>query len=72
VLQLELERLDAMQAAIWDDAMNGHLGAIDRVLKIMERRAKLLGLDQLDVTQQPEPKIEIVLAGGQDEHCNED
>ena len=42
---LELERLDAMQAQIWPEAMSGDLKAIDRILKIMERRAKLAGLD---------------------------
>lgn len=41
----ELSRLDGMLAGIWPDARKGNVGAIDRVLKIMERRAKLLGLD---------------------------
>jgi hypothetical protein len=41
----ELSRLDGMLAGLWADARKGHLGAIDRVLKIGERRAKLLGLD---------------------------
>ena len=44
--QLELERLDALQAVIWDQAVSGNLWAIDRCLAIMERRAKLLGLDK--------------------------
>ena len=42
---LELDRLDCLQAALWDKAMAGHLGSVGKVLKIMERRAKLLGLD---------------------------
>lgn len=42
---LELERLDRMQAALWEQVQKGHQGAIDRVLKIMQRRADLLGLD---------------------------
>lgn len=46
VRALELERLDAMQAALWPKALRGNVGAIDRVLKIMERRAKYLGLDE--------------------------
>ncbi len=41
----EYSRLDGMLAALWDAAKLGDLQAIDRVLKIMERRAKLLGLD---------------------------
>ena len=42
--QLEEERLDRMQAGIWSTAIQGHLGSIDRVLKIMDLRARLLGL----------------------------
>lgn len=41
----EISRLDAMLAGLWPDARKGQQGAVDRVLKIMERRAKLLGLD---------------------------
>lgn len=41
----EVSRLDAMLAGLWPEARKGHLGAIDRVLRIMERRSKLLGLD---------------------------
>jgi len=42
---LQLERLDRLLLSVWSDAVKGKLGAIDRVLKIEERRAKLLGLD---------------------------
>lgn len=42
---LELSRLDGMLGGLWPEARRGNLGAVDRVLKIMERRAKLLGLD---------------------------
>jgi hypothetical protein len=42
---LELDRLDRMQAAIWRNVTSGNLSAVDRALRIMERRAKLLGLD---------------------------
>ena len=41
----ELSRLDAMLGGLWADARRGNVSAIDRVLKIMERRARLLGLD---------------------------
>lgn len=41
----ELSRLDGMLAGLWTDARKGNHGAVDRVLRIMERRAKLLGLD---------------------------
>ena len=45
LLRLELERLDSLQFAVWPQATSGDCRAIDRVLRIMERRAKLLGLD---------------------------
>jgi hypothetical protein len=44
--QLELMRLDELQVAVWDRAVNGELPAAHCVLKIMDRRAKLLGLDK--------------------------
>ncbi len=43
ILQLELERLDALQSGIWDKARSGDFEAIDRVLKIIQQRARLLG-----------------------------
>lgn len=42
---LELERLDVALQAIWSGVEGGHDKAIELSLKIMERRAKLLGLD---------------------------
>lgn len=43
--QLELLRLDQLQAAHYKAAMGGDAPAISRVLSIMDRRARLLGLD---------------------------
>ena len=43
---LEIERLDGLIDAIWSKAMEGDLAAIDRVLKISERRSRFLGLDE--------------------------
>ena len=40
---LELERLDALLGAMWPHKNRPEM--LDRILKIMERRAKLLGLD---------------------------
>lgn len=46
VVELELIRLDRLLFAIWPAATErGSLEAVDRVLKIMERRSKFLGLD---------------------------
>jgi hypothetical protein len=43
--ELELTRLDAMLLALWPEVSAGGEKAVDRALKIMERRARLLGLD---------------------------
>ncbi len=43
--QAEIDRLDRLQLAAWPKAMQGDNSAIATVLRIMERRAKLLGLD---------------------------
>lgn len=42
---LEAMRLDELQVKVWEKAIGGDYKAVDRVLRIMERRAKLLGLD---------------------------
>jgi hypothetical protein len=43
--EVELLRLDRLQAAVWGAAVQGDLRAIETCLKILDRRAKLLGLD---------------------------
>ena len=45
VRELELARLEDMLQAIWAAVQQGDMAAIDRVLRIQERRAKFLGLD---------------------------
>lgn len=42
---LEGERLDQMHAVLWDKAMAGDTRAVNLILRIMERRTKLFGLD---------------------------
>jgi hypothetical protein len=44
LLGLELERLDRLQVAAWDRAMEGSCEAIRTVLRVMEHRARLLSL----------------------------
>jgi hypothetical protein len=82
VLRMELERLDALQQSIWpltqhrkirmDDgtemSAEPDLKAIQQVLAIMDRRSKLLGMEQTNinlVTEQVEPQ-RAVLAGAVD------
>ena len=43
--ELEVQRLDAMLYAVWNDAQQGDAGAVSTALKISERRSRLLGLD---------------------------
>ena len=42
---VELSRLDRLQRAVWPRAIKGDLQAVDRAIKIIDRRAKLFGLD---------------------------
>lgn len=43
--EMELLRLDRLQAAAWAKALAGELKSIELVMKIIDRRCKLLGLD---------------------------
>lgn len=42
---IESDRLDRLQRSIWGKAVGGDLRAMQSILRIMERRAKLHGLD---------------------------
>ena len=41
----ELDRIDRLQLAAWPNAMKGDTKSIMKIVKLMERRARLLGLD---------------------------
>jgi len=43
--ELELDRLDNLQRTYWQPAVNGNLRAADFVLRVIDKRSKLLGLD---------------------------
>lgn len=43
--KLEVERMDALFRPMYTQGIQGNRNAVDRCLKIMERRAALLGLD---------------------------
>ena len=45
---LEVQRLDALQAAMWDKPLAGDIKALNAVLRIIEQRSRLLGLDKLE------------------------
>jgi hypothetical protein len=42
---IELDRLDRLQLAVWEKAKNGDYKAIQTVLSILDRRTRILGLD---------------------------
>jgi hypothetical protein len=65
--RLELERLDVAQVALWRQVQAGNLGAIDRLLKIMERRARLLGLDAPTKVAPTDPSGEHAYIGMSDD-----
>lgn len=48
--KVELERLDTMWAAVWENALAGDLDSIAAALRIAERRSRLLGLDVREST----------------------
>ncbi len=49
--ELELTRLDQLQLNIWSQAVGGNLKAVETVIKLMDHRAKLLGLYAPTLTQ---------------------
>lgn len=53
VLRLELERLDSMFLGSYANACNGDTNSVASCLRIMERRARLLGLDGIDAAEKP-------------------
>lgn len=55
VRQIEVERLDRLMLGAWDRARRGDIEAGNYVLRIMKRRADLLGLDTTPARAEPEP-----------------
>jgi hypothetical protein len=45
---LEVSRLDALQVPLWEKAMNGDVKAANTVLRVIEDRVRLLGLDKVN------------------------
>lgn len=46
IRKTEGDRLDIAQSAIWNKVLQGDLPSVNTLLRIQERRARLLGLDQ--------------------------
>ena len=47
MLDLELDRLDALQTAYWPAAMVGDIDSAKIVLKVISQRAKMMGFEKL-------------------------
>lgn len=64
----ELERLAVAERAVWPKVEKGNLFAIDRLLAIMERRARYLGLDANPTqTQQTAITVNVAYLGADGE-----
>lgn len=61
VIRLEVTRLDQALNAIWSDVAAGKPSAINVLLKIMERRARLLGLDDMPGSSEDKPLVIMAL-----------
>lgn len=61
----ELERLAVAERAVWPKVEKGDLWAVDRLLAIMDRRARYLGLDAVqqrdDGNSNSEPAVSITI-----------
>lgn len=61
LLTMELDRLDQLQQAVWFDAIGGDTKAVETCLKIIDKRSKLLGLE--NATGQQVTNNTIVVPG---------
>ncbi len=48
LLQMEIDRLDRLMAAIWPKAIGGDVKAVEQAEKLIVRRCNLLGLDLIN------------------------
>lgn len=67
VVMMELARLDSLQLVAWRRAKEGDLAAIDRILKIMERRSQYLGLDKKAPNEGQVTNNTAIFIGGTEE-----
>ena len=59
VRDLLVMRLETLLQGIWDAACRGDLQAIDRVLRVLDREAKLLGLDLPPQPENPPEELPV-------------
>lgn len=68
LLDLEISRLDYMQSKLWMYVEAGDIKAIDQTLKIIQLRARLRGLDQVDATAGQQTVL--VVGGSEADYVN--
>jgi hypothetical protein len=61
--QIELDRLDRLQAAVWASALRGEIPAVDAALRVIDRRIRLLGLDPRKSAPVKPPTVEDAEVG---------
>jgi hypothetical protein len=62
VVEMELDRLDALQNAVWGMALTGDFKAVETTLKIMQHRARLLALGE----ESSGNSVQTVIVAGED------
>lgn len=67
VREAEVARLDRLMQSVWVSALRGDVRSVDAVLRIMDRRARYLGLDaptksQMEVTTYDKDSIDAEVA----------
>ncbi len=62
VVEMELDRLDALQNAVWGMALTGDFKAVETTLKIMQHRARLLALGE----ESSGNTVQTVIVAGED------
>lgn len=69
---LEADRLDQLQRALWPKALGGDQGAISTVLRIMDQRARLLGYNapvRKEITVLTETVVDEALVKAAEQHA---
>ena len=60
MLTLEVARMDALQSAIWPQAMMGHVPSVTAALSIIKERSRLVGLDPEKMAEQAEQARTVI------------
>ena len=61
IREMELERLDVIATSLWNKVVSGNEVSIDRYLKVMERRARMLGLDSANQTETTQDEKQFLM-----------